>query len=307
MKKAKLILIIVLAALLLVYIVLKLSNPSERTRPVFRINPQRLVHIEIFNSEQDVKLVKEDGIWKTANPVLWPADSLKVHNFLEDVIKAGYSPTPMSQSESAIKRYELEDNQALHIRVSDGSREIHALFSNLGNPWDYFRYADEQDVYQIQSKVVQKYQPDIVNWRSAELIHYWEDELRQIKVEHESNTYTLDRLGTEWYYRDAKNDFEVDFDNFSLVKIVNILQNFRSYIFASGEDEEYRTAFENPMCTVWITDTAGDTRKLEFVSFDDHRHLLRIDEDNSVLFQVGFDTVFRFTRNPEIFKRRTSL
>lgn len=304
MKKAKLILIILLGLLLLLYIGLKIANPAQRTSKVFKLDPDKLNYIEIFTQEEEIKLIKEDGIWKTTIPAPWPADSLKIHNFFEDVLKAEYFSTPISSSESAINDYNLEDDQAMHVRVSDGKNEVHVLYSNLGNPWDYFRYADGKDVYQVRSKVVQAYQPTITQWRSSEIIHYWEEELGQIKVKHEKNTYTLERLGTEWYYRDAKNDFQVDFHNYALVKIVNILQNFRSSVFVSGEEEEYRKAFNYVECTVWITDVEGNTRKLEFAPFDSHRYLLRIDDDNTVYYQVVFDTIFRFMRQPEIFKRK---
>ena len=307
MKRTKLILIILLAALLLTYFVLRIAKPQEKSKNVFRLNLDKVQKIEIFNSTQSLELILDDGIWKVKSDVLWEADSLKIRQLFENVLKAEYPPTAMSEADGAIERYGLEDDEALHIRVSDKSKEVHVLFSNLGNVWDYFRYAGDTKIYQVKSKVVQLCQPDLINWRSPIIIHYWEEDLKQIRVQHEKNTYTLKRDGEDWTFQDAKNDFEVENDNYALVKIISILQNFRSYIFVSGEDEQYRDAFEDPKCTLWITDMEGKTRKLDFAEFDSNRFMLRIDDDMTVLHQVEFDTVFRFTRNPEIFKMRSGL
>ena len=305
MKKTRLILVILLAVLLLSYFVLRIAKPAERSKKVFRLNLDKVEKIESFNSEDRLEWNLDEGIWKVNSDVLWQADSLKIHELFENVLKAEYPTTAMSDAEGAVQRYQLKDEQALHIRVSEKSKVVHVLFSNLGNVWDYFRYADDSTVYQVKSKVVQHFQPELINWRSPIIIHYWEEELQQIKVKHEKNTYTLKRDDTEWTFQDARNDFEVETNNYALVKIISILQNFRSYIFVSGEDEEYQTAFENPKCTVWITDMKGETRKLDFAEFDSHRFILRIDDDMSVLHQVEFDTVFRFIRHPEIFKMRS--
>ncbi|MCB5251760.1 MAG: DUF4340 domain-containing protein [Candidatus Cloacimonadaceae bacterium] len=305
MKITKLILVILLSVLLLAYVVLRIARPQERIKKVFRLNLEKVEKIEIFDSEQEVELIQEDGIWKVNTDLPWAADLQRINDLFEDVLKAEYFTTPVSEAKDAVELYELQDNKALHIRVSGKSRQVHVLFSNLGNVWDYFRYADDSQVYQIKSKVVQHFPPELTSWRSPVIIHYWEEDLKQIRVKHEKNSYTLTQDGASWTFKDAKNDFEVYTNNYALVKIISILQNLRSYIFVSGEEEQYQKAFENPKCTVWITDVKGEVRKLDFGEFEHHRYMLRIDDDMTVLHQVEFDTVYRFTRNPEIFKMKS--
>jgi len=303
MKRNKVILIALLAILILAYIILRLSNPVERTRKIFGNLSSNVEKIKIYNQDGEIDLFLDDGKWHFVDPVIWEADSLMISRFFADVLEADYATTPMSSGESAIQRYRLDDSQALHVQVQSANRELHVLFSNLGNAWDYFRFAGEDDVYQVRSKVVQNFLPEVIRWRSPLLIHYWEEDLKEIRVEHEHNAYNLYRLGNQWYYRDANNEFAVDFGNYALVKILSLLQNFRSYIFASGDDEELLSAFDTPMATVWITDTDDKVEKLSFAKFDNARFMLMVDDDPSILYQVEFDFVYRFTRNPEIFKR----
>lgn len=122
MKKTRLILVILLAVLLLSYFVLRIAKPAERSKKVFRLNLDKVEKIEIFNSEDRLELILDEGIWKVNSDVLWQADSLKIHELFENVLKAEYPTTAMSDAEGAVQRYQLKDEQALHIRVSEKSR-----------------------------------------------------------------------------------------------------------------------------------------------------------------------------------------
>lgn len=302
-KKTRLILAIVLALLLIAYILLRLNAPEEKTRRIFALDTQKIDKIEIWDSEDKIEMELIEGIWKIKEPFVWNADSTRIAGFFEHVLEAKYAHKAMSVGKDAASRYKLKDEDALHIRVSAGRKSAYALFSNMGNPWDYFRYASGSDVFQVKSKVVQRYHPQPINWRSPLIFQYWEEELATIRAKYADNDYTLSREGLNWTYRDSNQNFSVAFDNFSLVKIISVLQNMQIYIFADGREPYYREAFAQPLCEVWITDTEGKTRKLSFAKVDNERHMLMVDDDYNVLYQVSFDIVFRFMRNAELFRR----
>jgi hypothetical protein len=302
-KKNRIILAGILALLLVTYLILRLNRPEEKTRSLFGLNPQKIDKIEIWEGENRVDMALIEGIWKISEPVVWNADSTKVAGFFADVISAKYATTPMSLGPEAPNRYNLQEDSAMHVRVSSGAKSVYVLFSNMGNPWDYFRFADDDKVYQVKSKVVQSYQPLMINWRSPIVLQYFEEDLAVIRSKHANNDYTLTRDGSRWMYQDASKSFDVYFDNFALIKIISVLQNMRTYIFADGRDEHFTEAFKSPELEVWITDVEGDTRKLSFVKVDNERYMMMVDDDPHVLYQMGFDTVFRFMRNPEIFRR----
>lgn len=305
MKKSKLILILILLVLVALYLVLRSRDSGRNRVPLMNIQADLVDHIEIWDSVNKVELILENGIWKVTDPVIWPADTLMVKEFFREVVNGIYNNTAVSMDLSTANIYNLDDSQALHIRLKAAGKEEHLMLGNIGNAWDYFRRENDNQIFQTQSGIVQRFAPQIVNWRSPLILQYWEDELAQIKVSHTKNTYTLRRDNGRWYYKDAKHDFEVYFQNFALTKIVSILQNFISHSFLSGDDPEFRNFFKDPYCTVWITDIENKTRKLTFAKFLDERYILLVDDDYSVLYQVEFDTVFRFTRNPEIFMRQS--
>lgn len=307
MKRNKLIPLLILLLLVGAYFLLKQNDSAGKMLDLVNLEIEKLDSVEIWSGEERIELVLDEGVWKLKDPVLWPADTLMVNQFFSELGEAKYASVPMSEGREALSRYNLEEETALHIRFKAGRKTEHLLFGNIGNTWDYFRRAGDDTVYQTRNRIVQNFFPIMINWRSPIVVHYWEDELATIRVEHEKNKYSLSRDGAGWTFKDARHEFEVVNQNIALSKIVSILQNFRSYIFTSGEDSESKALFEQPMCTVWITDMEGKTRKLSFAKYIDQRYVMLLDDDFSVLYQVEFDTVFRFTRNPEIFMRTSAI
>jgi hypothetical protein len=307
MKRNKLIPLILLVVLSAAFFLLKQQDNTQKLRNLVNLDVSKLDSIEIWNSEDRINLVLDEGEWKLTDPVLWPADTLMIRLFFEELVNAKHPRLAISEDQAAIARYNLDEDKALHIRLKAGNKSDHLLFGNIGNAWDYFRRAKDNTVYQTRTRIVQDFSPLIMNWRNPLVIHYWEDELAELRVEHEKNKYTLTRDGLRWTFKDANHEFDVVGHNFALTKIVSILQNFRSFSFISGEDPGIKALFQNPLSTVWITDTEGKTRKLSFAKYLDERYVMLLDDDYTVLYQVEFDTVFRFTRNPEIFMRTSPI
>lgn len=303
MKNKRIILLSVLIVLLLGYLILRHFRNEEKLEPIFRIDPTKVTTIEVWNNEHNTALAKIEDVWKIVRPVQWDADTLRVNSLFRDVLSAKYATTAMSLSEDAVSRYNLEDDQALHLRITAGSKVVHVLFSNIGNPWDYFRYEGSSDVYQIKYKVVQDFVPDLYNWRSPVIVQYEEDELQAIHTKYSQNEYTLTRNGAIWTYKDARETFDITYSNVAMMKIVNILQNFNTYVFFDNQEEQYRELFNNPECTVLLTLTNGKKQELSFAKLDDQRYLMMVDGDKRVFFAVSFDAAFRFMRHAEVFRR----
>ncbi|HQQ67400.1 MAG TPA: DUF4340 domain-containing protein [Candidatus Cloacimonadota bacterium] len=303
MNKRLLISAVILLVLLLGYYFLRLRAPEERTRRIFDLNAAKVDKIEVWNATDRVELILKDGKWIIPKPFVWDADSTRVASFFADVLAAEYPITPMSRKAGARQRYLLDDANTLHIRVSAGARSAHVLFSNLGNAWDYFCYENGSEVYQIKRKVVQHFGPDYAIWRNPLILQYFEEDLRSVRSRHTNGEFTLTRDGSQWTFSSAEDNFVVPFDNFALVKIISILQNMRTDIFADGRLPHLRKAFEKPECEVWITDIKGKTIKLSFAKVDKERFMLMVDDDPTVLYQVSYDTVYRFIRPADIFRR----
>lgn len=301
MKKNRLILLIILLILMGIYIFLTLRKPQEKETSLIKLNPDRIDMIEIWDEYDGVKLVKSSAGWEIHGDMVWDADSLTVDSFFADVIAAKYPLSPVSTSLEGIKRYSLEEHEALHVRISAGKESTYMLFSNLGKAWDYFRFADENEIYQIKGKVYSVYFPEMARWRNPLILRIMEEELESIKVSYLLNDYTLTQDSSGWKFKDAEREFDVFFNNYALSKIISILQNFSSYILDTDQNEEMIRRFDEPLATVWINTTDNKTTKISFARFDDDTSMMVKDDDFSIIHHVSHNTINRFTRAPQAF------
>lgn len=295
--------LLLLVVLVGVLLILYRNRPETKVKDLYPLKPENIDKIEIWDPDGRIVLQKEQDRWQSHERFVWDADSTRVRQLFETVIQAQYPSKSVSLGKDAAEHYQLLDNQALHIRVSAGAKTVHALFSNLGNSWDYFRYAKDANVYQVNSKVVQHFPPTAYLWRSSQIIHYWEEELKSVRCKYDKDDYTLYHDRGTWRLKNDLYDFEVNSGNYALSKLVSILQNMNTHILADGTESIYQEIFAHPVCEVWITDHEDKVRKLSFANLDNERHMLLIDDDFSVIFEVGFDTLFRFMRNAELYKR----
>ena len=302
MKRSKLILLLVLLVLIILYLVLITNQPQEKLARVFDLDTLSINRIEIYDAQDTLKMVKQNNVWKLIYPVNWEADSLKIRDLFREVITAKYATTPMGTGKEAMEKFHQKDAEALHIIVSDGKKSIHTLFSNLDNPYDYFRYAGSDKIYQLKAKVTNNYNTDLANWRSPHIVSHKEEELLKIEVSHPKNKYTLTRNGFQWIYRDAHQEFNIHPANMAMIKILNILEKLDTYIFVDSTQAEYVHKFKNPYCTVKLYLTGNRTQELKFIEHTQGYYLMMVDNDPNVFFVVVWDTVFRFTRHPDIFK-----
>jgi hypothetical protein len=302
MKRNRIILVAILLVLCVAYIVLRNGRPEEKRTAVFDVNLKQVNSIEVFDQADTLKLEKIKGVWRLVSPISWDADTLRISSLFKEVLSAQSPKTPMGEGKDAIKRFQLSDKEAFHLVVSDGKNKVHALFSNLGNPYDYFRYAGDDKVYQIKAKVTNSYTTELYNWRSPHIVSHEEGELESIDVTHSKNSYTLTRKKYDWFFKDAKSDFKIPPSNVAIMKVVSILANMDTYKFVDDGSKEEEVKFAKPDCVVTLHLTDKTTQKLSFVQSGEKEYLLMVDNDPSVLFVVSFDTVFRFMRHADVFR-----
>ncbi len=302
MKKNRLILLIILILLVAAFFFLKNKRPIERTAKVFDIDTLSVNRIELFNAADTIKIVKKNNVWTLVHPVTWAADTLKIQSLFRDVVSGSYSKTPMGTGKEAIERFQQKEQETLQLVIANDKKSIRVLFSNLGNPYDYFRYAGSNKIYQLKAKVTNVYTTELHTWRSPHVVSHIEDDLLKIEVSHPKNKYTLTRKDYDWFFKDKANDFLVNTNNIALIKILNILANLDTYVFIDDVENEWIAKFQEPYCTVKLSLSNNRTQVLKFVDYQEGSYLMMVDDDPTVLFVVVWNSVFRFTRHPDVFK-----
>jgi hypothetical protein len=301
-------LLILLALLVAAYFVLRQRAPREKLRPVVDVDSLNIARIEIADAKGALVLERVDSRWQITKPAKWEAESGRMKVFIEDVISQKYATTPLDQGREALKTYRLDDDKALRISVFDKKNKLRARlwFSNLGNPFDYFRFEKSDKVFQIRSKVAGIYGSDFTQWRSPHVLSYRSDDLLTIAVKHPKNQYTLSRRDTLWHYKDSREEFDIPPGNVTMGKILNVLTMLNSYSLLTGDERPPADSLGSLECEVELMLATNLRRRLEFFGQGD-RYLMRVDSDDSQYFVVLFDTVFRFTRYAALFRARVGV
>ncbi len=303
MKKRDIILALILVVLVVAYFLLRNRNPMERPQSIFSTDSLRIGSIEVLAGGEALTLQKIDHEWRIVDPVNWKADEDRMRSFFIDVISAKVPGTVMSTGESAIVRYRVDEANGTQVKVYDtnGKLRDHVIFGNAGAPHDYFRYADENKIYQIKQKVAYHYEPTLGYWRDPRVLKIDHNDIARINVKYYDNTYVITRDEKGWRYTDAQNDFIIDRDNRQMIRMINILYLLETRVFFDGDNSADALAMKTPHCEVIVHLKDGNSRKLTFIR-DRANFKLMLDDDISTLYGVLGDTLDRFTRSVLVFR-----
>lgn len=304
MKRGKLILLLVLLLLIGGYFLLRSRAGVEKQKPIFAPDSTHIARIEIFRDRQSIVFAKANEHWSIVKPIQWEVENERFLLFFQQVINQNYGTTPLAQGKEALAQYQLEDSLALRISVWDDKDKLRtqAYFSNLNNPFDYFRFQGDDKVYQIRQKVASIYTPDPAGWRSPHVLSIPPEQLARISVVHPKNSYELTRDGNLWHYKDRRESFDIPAGNTTMGKIQNLISRLDAYKMLD-KDEVAQDSLVNPICTVELSLSDGGARKLSFFK-QDKTYLMSVDSHPGIYFEVLFDTVFRFTRHAALFRAR---
>lgn len=298
MKKRNLILILIVLLLLGSYLLVRSRKPVERSMPIFSTDSLSIGSIEIGLKGKTLKISRRGEEWWLTEPVEWKADDYRIKSLFSDVLTAKIPDTIMSSGSSAVSRYNLDDNNALHIKVYDqkGKQKDHVLFGNAGAPHDYLRFGGKDDIYLIKAKVAYQFEPDLSYWRDPKLLNIQADAISRIEVKYSQNAYTLLSEPKGWRYRDSNHDFIIDINNRQMIRVINILSMLETRVFIDNEFDSFAELFVQPHCEVMVH--LKDKKKLK-LSFGRREKLyyLMIDDNRQTLFEVTGDTLDRFTRS----------
>jgi hypothetical protein len=304
-KRSKIYLLAVFLLLLAVVAALLFTRRDrESSKAIFSADSTAVAAIEIASPDTSIAFKRENGSWRITRPVNWGIEEGHFQLFMRDVILKQYSTEPLAAGKEALQQYRLTKDKALRIKAFDARNKLlrEVWFSDLGNPFDYFCFAGDNEVFQIRSKVNSFYGPKLESWRSPYALSLFSDQLLSIRVKHPQNSYELTRDGNIWHFKDKLEDFDVPPGNLVMGKLLNALSHLGSNTMLSGDTLPPASAVPAPECEVELMLSDNSRVKISFHAWEDGNYLLKIDRYPDSYFVVLFDTVFRFTRNAALFR-----
>jgi hypothetical protein len=318
MKKSHLIILIVLLVLIAVYFIARSRQPNEKEVRFFSADSSSIGKLEFTSGADTIIVSLVEGEWKLTYPVQWDVNEDQINSFFSKVLPIGTSATPMSEDTNLQEMYKVDDSSAVQVKIYDKSGKLldHVYIGNGTNTsYDYGRREGDKAIYQFKTNITNFVRPDVYLWRSTNITNLKRADIDHIDVKYTKNSYTLTILGDSIRYTDKRESFMIPQFNRAQHKVINALENLRTWQYFDKDTDKYAEAFKNPECTVTVYLKNKKTKTFKLIRKitplpnpqpnapdKDVFVLMMIDDKMTPLYQMTGDFINRFTRSAQHFK-----
>jgi hypothetical protein len=299
-------LIIILAVLVVIFLLTKLNNKSEKTINFFDADSADVFAIEISSVEESIKLSKESGEWMITEPVNYKPQTNKIEDIFSKVLPAETSDIPVSESESSFDTYDVTDSLGTKFKIFDKSGKVLSdviIGSSSNYNYSHARRAGENNIYQLKSNISYSLKPTLKNWRDKDVVTLEEFEISKVQVMSKDINYSVAISDTAWIYTDGKNTMNLQTDSKPMKDIYNLLKKLTASDFIDDKYPEYESSFENPEIIVIVDRFNADPVKLTYIAKDDTKYILKKNEETGTLFETFQSMSKRLLKTYEDFQK----
>ncbi|MBN2460098.1 MAG: DUF4340 domain-containing protein, partial [Candidatus Cloacimonetes bacterium] len=243
MNKKNILPIIVLVILVVVYVIIRTNDRTEKRVRFFQVDSLQLGFFEIFSGEDSLKLSWEEDQWMIVSPVYFPPADNKIADFFQKILPVGTSSIPISETESALTTYDVADSQGTRVLLYDreGKLQQEAIIGKSSNyNYAYGRNKGNTRVYQLSANITYQLKPTLSPWRKKEIIDIEEEDIAAIHVTYGDTVYTISPTDSLWQYQSGDREFAIPEKNAALLALLNNTRRLRASSFADGEYDTYR-------------------------------------------------------------------
>ena len=304
MNKKNLIPIIVLALLIIVFLITKLNDKTERRINFFRFDSTQVYAIEITAQEDTLKLAKIDDVWMIDYPLNYPPAKLKIDDIFKKVLQVETSSIPIT--ETSFEKFNVADGLGTLLVFYDKNGKIleEVLIGKSGNyNYSYARRKDDAKVYQLFTNISYSINPKVSSWRKKEIIEIPEQDISRVFVSYDGADYSLSATDSLWMYQDDETGFSIKEANSSFKSIISAIKKFIVTDFIDNEFEEYQQKFENPDVEVTVELFNDEPFNLKFIEHEEKKFVLQKNDETEHLYIIYESWVNRFKKSDEDFSK----
>jgi hypothetical protein len=307
MNKKNIIYLAVLIVLIIIFLIIKTNDRTERRINFFAVDSADIAKIEIATSKDTLILVKEDEGWMIQKPLYYPPAERKVKDLFDKALKVETSNLPVSESESSFETYNVTDSLGTRVLLYDSADKelVNAIIGKSSNyNFSHGRYADEKKVYQLYANISSILNPVLNSWREKEIIKL-EEEPSQITVGAGERMFSFTATDSLWKYTEGDTSFFIKEGNRQLTTLLNNSKSFRASSFIDNDYATYAELFQDPLMVVQIRTYDGENIFLKFISEgeESNKYIVQKNDEEDFLYVV-YDNLFRsFQPDIELLKK----
>jgi uncharacterized protein DUF4340 len=295
MNKKSIAYVAVLVILIIVFLIIKTNDRTERRIRFFDADSASIASIEISTITDTIILVKEIDNWIIDYPVHYPIEARKITDLFDKVMQVETSNLPVSESETSFETYNVTDSLGTTVTLLDaaGNELIKAVIGKSSNyNFSHGRFEGSKEVYQLYANISSILNPDVSGWREKEIVKLADDPA-QIIVGAGERMLTYTATDSLWNFAEGDTSFFINEGNRFLTTVLNNSKSFRASSFIDNEFASYAEKFSDPEMVVQIKLYSGEDIFLKYVAeeIDSRKYIVQKNDETDVLYLV-FENLF---------------
>ena len=305
MNKKQKISIVVLAVLIILFMITKLNDKTERRISFFDVDSIQVQKIEIITAGDTLLLAKSSSGWMLSYPIEYPISLRKMEQFFEDVLKAETSNLPISEEEGSFETYKLTDSLATTLKIYGKNDKLldHSL---VGKSSSYnnspARKQGSNKIFRLEKNIASYLKTDPKQWRKREVLELDKEQIAKISILYKDTGYELTATDTLWQYEDGEESITVQHNNAALRTILNSLSKVNVTDFIDEEIDANLFKLHNPALEIGINMYDGRKYYLRAAKDEDNKYLLQVNNDTEHLYTIYENWLNKFQKKAEDFK-----
>jgi len=305
MNKKQKISIVVLIILIILFMITKLNDKTERRISFFDVDSIQVEKIEIIAAGDTLLLAKNANDWILLHPIEYPISPRKMEQFFKDVMKVETSNLPISEEEGSFETYKLTDSLATTLKIY-GKKDKLLDHSLVGKSSSYTnspsRKQGSNKIYRLEKNIASYLKTDPKLWRKREVLELDKEQIAKISLIYENTGYELTATDTLWQYEDGEESITIQHNNPTLRTILNSLGKVNVTDFVDEGIDGYLTKLQNPVLEIGINMYDGSTYYLRAAPEDENKYILQVNNETEHLYLVYKNWVDKFMKEAMDFK-----
>ena len=306
MNKKNLSYIVILVFLVIIFIIIKTNDKTEKRISFFNVDSVMISAIEMFNTTDTLKLVKIENKWMIDYPVKYPTTQRKITEIFDKVIKAECSNIPVTELESSFAKYNVTDSLGTTVIFYDNKDNviIDAIIGKSSNyNYSHARKRDDSKVYQLNTNISYSINPTLSTWRKKEITELEETDISKITVQFVDREYSIVPTDSLWQFTENDTLFSINDGNTAFRLVLNDSKKMMTSSFIDNEFENYKDKFEETFMIVQIELFSEDNIILTFAEYEEKKYIIQKNNETEHLYVVYDNLIKHFQKSIEDFSK----
>lgn len=307
MNKKSFIYLAILLVLIIIFLIIRTNDRTERRINFFAVDSTEISKITIATVEDTLILVKSDSDWMIDHPVKYPIATRKLDDLFGNVLQVETSNLPVSESETSFETYNVTDSLGTRVILYDsaGKELLNAIIGKSSNfNFSHGRFSDKKKVYQLYANISSSLRPMLNSWREKEVVKL-DTEPAQITVGAGDRMFSFTATDSLWKYTEGETSFFIKEGNRQLTTLLNNSKSFRASSFIDYDFATYAEAFQDPLMVVQIRTYEGEDIFLKYIAEnpESKKYIVQKNDEEDFLYVVYDNLYSSFQPDVELLKK----